>query len=385
MNLSQLLTRDYWFKSILSRSLLAMAMWMLLSSSAAAQQALSGYDKLWSRAELFTGSENSPVQNVTLSGRLQFDEAILNSSTGNHDEFNLRRFRFGVKVEFLDNFLFQVEAELDPQDGNPVYRRLTDAQLVWSPSSEFELAVGKHGAAFTMDGQTSSKELLTIDRSNLSNNIWFTEEYIPGISISGEKNQLIYSLGYFSSGEKGREFGEFDENKFWLATIGHDFADSLGVEKALLRFNYVDNEPGTANSFAKPLQRVSSINLDLDLGDWGIRSDLSAAKGFASQSDMQGVMLMPYVNISENLQLVGRYTYLESDKDNGVRFSRYESEISTGRGDKYNEVYAGVNYYFYGHKLKLQSGLQYADMEDAAADGGAYTGWSWTTGLRLSW
>jgi hypothetical protein len=45
----------------------------------------------------------------------------------------------------------------------------------------------------------------------------------------------------------------------------------------------------------------------------------------------------------------------------------------------------GANYFFYGHKLKLQSGLQYADMDDRAGDGGAYSGVSWTTGLRVGW
>lgn len=38
-----------------------------------------------------------------------------------------------------------------------------------------------------------------------------------------------------------------------------------------------------------------------------------------------------------------------------------------------------------GHKLKIQSGLDYADMKDSANDGGAYQGWTWTTGFRLSW
>lgn len=57
----------------------------------------------------------------------------------------------------------------------------------------------------------------------------------------------------------------------------------------------------------------------------------------------------------------------------------------TGRGDRYNEVYAGANYDFYGHKLKLQSGAQWADMRDRAHDGGEYAGLSWTTGLRIGW
>ena len=57
----------------------------------------------------------------------------------------------------------------------------------------------------------------------------------------------------------------------------------------------------------------------------------------------------------------------------------------TARGDRYTEGYLGVNYYFYGHRLKLQSGVQFADMRDRANDGGAYYGTSWTTGLRIGW
>ena len=63
----------------------------------------------------------------------------------------------------------------------------------------------------------------------------------------------------------------------------------------------------------------------------------------------------------------------------------YENRVVTGRGDEYNEVYAGANYYFYGHRLKLQTGVQVADMNDRANDGGEYSGVSWTTGIRVGW
>jgi len=371
----------------LIRFLTAIILLTLFATTATAQQTESGYDQFWSLASLYSGREGSSVQSVALSGRLQFDQAILDSGDEDHDEFNLRRLRMGVKVEFLHNFTFQTEAEFDPQDGNPFYRRLTDTYVAWSPNAALELTVGKHGAAFTMDGQTSSKELLAIDRSNLTNNIWFTEEYVPGISVSGEKNGLIYNVGYFSSGEKNRGFGQFNGNMFVLATIGHDFADSLGVNEALLRFNFVDNEAGSKNSFTRPLEQIGSLNFSLDAGSWGLRSDLSVAQGYLDQSDLKGFMLMPYLNLNDRLQLVVRYTFVDSDDNNGVRFARYEREIAGAgsRGNKYTEGYAGLNYYFYGHKLKLQTGLQYAQMQDRAADGGAYTGWSWTTGLRLSW
>ena len=94
---------------------------------------------------------------------------------------------------------------------------------------------------------------------------------------------------------------------------------------------------------------------------------------------------MPFYNATNKLQLVGRHTFLRSDQPNGVRLASYESRIVSGRGDRYQEWYAGVNYYFYGHKLKLQTGLQHAEMRDRANDGGAYSGISWTSGLRIGW
>jgi phosphate-selective porin OprO and OprP len=96
-------------------------------------------------------------------------------------------------------------------------------------------------------------------------------------------------------------------------------------------------------------------------------------------------MVMPFVNVTKKVQIVGRYTALDSESPNGVRLATYENTIVPGRGDRYNEGYVGANYFFYGHKLKLQTGLQFANMRDSANDGGAYSGVSWTTGLRLGW
>ena len=94
---------------------------------------------------------------------------------------------------------------------------------------------------------------------------------------------------------------------------------------------------------------------------------------------------MPYYQFTQSTELVARYTYIKSDEVNGVRLNRYESSVEGGLGDRYGEFHLGFNYYWYGHKLKLQNGLQYVKMRDRADDGGAYEGWSWTTGFRISW
>jgi phosphate-selective porin OprO and OprP len=352
---------------------------------AIAQSDQSRYESLWSRARVYTGDEDSFIKNVQLSGRFQVDQAYVDAGDETHSETNLRRMRLGAKIQILDDWVFHAEAEYDPQDGEPVYQRLTDTYVAWSPSDAVELTLGKHGAPFTMDGMTSSKELITIDRSNLTNNIWFTEEYLPGVSVGGEVSRWHYHAGLYSSGSRNRGFGDSDGGEFLLGTVGYDLAERLGVDEAVVAVNLVDNDPSPSNGFTRSLENVTSVTFSFKSGAWGIRSDVSTARGYLEQSDLEGVMIMPFYDLNESVQLVARYTYLDSDDANGIRFGRYESEISSGRGDEYREGYFGMNYYWYGHKLKLQTGLHYADMRDRARDGGAYTGWSWTTGFRISW
>jgi phosphate-selective porin OprO/OprP len=339
--------------------------------SAAPRQSTETYDDIWQFANWYDNDENPNVQSIAFSGRFQYEYANVNGdrNQGSHHEWNVRRLRLGVKTELFREFTLHLEGEFNPQEADPFYMRLTDFYAGWSPSDSLELKFGKQGVSFTMDGQTSSKELLTIDRSNLANNMWFSQEYMPGISLSGDVSNWSYQVGAFSAGEKNREFGRFNGSIYTLVSLGYDFGQRLDVD----------------NTFTRQLQHMTSINFSFEDGRWGFREDLSIASGYLGQSDLWGVMTMPYVNVTSKLQLVARHTYLNSEDPNGVLLARYEKSAVSGRGDRYNELYVGANYYFYGHKLKLQSGLQFGAMNDTANDGGEYSGVAFTTGLRVSW
>jgi phosphate-selective porin OprO/OprP len=367
-------------------SALCLASLIQLAASAGAQEPESStYDRTWAKAELYSGDDGSFFQSVRLSGRVQLDLAHVDAGDASDDEFNVRRFRLGFKTVFLRQLTLHVEADFNPQEADPLYTKLTDAYLAWAPSGAATVTLGKHSAGFTLDGMTSSKSLLTIDRSNLTNNIWFTDEYIPGLSVKGRKGRTLYHLGVFSSGDENREFGDFTGGTFVLATVGYDFANKLGSKEALLRLNVVDNEPDENNGFTRSLEHIGSLNFSYEQANWGVRADVSTASGYLGQSDLQGVMVMPFYKATDSVELVGRYTLVDSDDDNGVRFARYERSLVDGRGDHYEEIYFGLNYYWYGHKLKLQSGAQHADMKDRADDGGAYSGRAATTAIRVSW
>ncbi|MBT7982723.1 MAG: hypothetical protein HN584_09155, partial [Akkermansiaceae bacterium] len=51
-------------------------------------------------------------------------------------------------------------------------------------------------------------------------------------------------------------------------------------------------------------------------------------------------------------------------------------------GEDYQSYYLGLNYYINDHKLKLMTGIEYADL-DGGNDGGEYSGWTLFSGLRL--
>ncbi|MDA9981607.1 hypothetical protein N9H39_02490, partial [Gammaproteobacteria bacterium] len=120
-------------------------------------------------------------------------------------------------------------------------------------------------------------------------------------------------------------------------------------------------------------------------GPWGLWTDLSGGRGYAGQSDVWGLVLMPFYDFNPRLQAVLRYTFVTSGDENGVRLPRYAGEIVDGRGNDYNEIYLGFNVYFYNHKFKWQTGLEYAVMKDAASDVGEYRGYGLNTGLRFYW
>ena len=350
------------------------------------QSDISTFDKIWQQfSTVYDDRSNLVVQRVLLSGRFQHEFTILAANQGDHHEWNTRRLRIGPRLTLFRTWTVSAEAELNPQEINPLYVRLTDVYVQWSRSPGLSVTVGKQSLPFTLDGSTSSKELLTIDRSNLANNIWFPQEYLPGASVSGRIAPWSYRVGVYSAGEANKEFGRFDGGTATLAVVSYDFAKQLGVKQAQLAGNYVYQTPDSDNTFTRQFKHITSINLKLDEDRWGLAADVSVADGYIGQSDLWAAMAMPYFYLTDRLQLIGRYTFLDSDGPNGILLGIYENRIVTARGDEYHEEYLGANYFFYGHKLKLQTGVQYAHMDDRAKDGGAYSGLSCTTGIRVSW
>jgi phosphate-selective porin OprO/OprP len=168
--------------TVMTRIFLSTVLLALLTAATAAAQAAgaaaepSAYDTIWQRfTQLYKDDDNRVVQQVLFSGRFQHDLVALNADEGEHEESNIRRVRLGPRITFLRSYLFHAEVEINPQERDPFYVRFTDLYVQWSRNSRLAVTVGKQGVPFTLDGATSSKELITIDRSNLANTIWFPQ------------------------------------------------------------------------------------------------------------------------------------------------------------------------------------------------------------------
>jgi phosphate-selective porin OprO/OprP len=353
-------------------------------------EAVSVYDQIWAHTKLYENEDNRVIQNFLLTGRLQADAAFFDAGQGDYEKLLWRRFRFGFKSSIFQDFTLHAEAEfdlnnLDTDDIDDAYGGLTDAYLSWSPGEAITLKVGKQSAGFTLDGATSSKKLITLERSTVATNLWFPTEYFTGITGHGEIGAWTYNTGVFSgSGDDG--FGSFDSGYFGLVSLGYGFEEQTGLDACLVRLDYVYNDPDySGNVGTRDLEHVLSLASKIEQGAAGVWANLSFGSGIGDQSDLLGLQVMPYYNINDKWQLAFRYTLVTSSDDNGVRLNRYESRIEDGRSDKAHEFFLGLNWYLYGHKLKWQNGVEYTTASDAANDGGRYNGWGLTSGIRISW
>ena len=354
-----------------------------ISSFLNAQENSNAYDMLWDKVVLFEGDEKSIIDKFALTGRLQADyHSFENDINGlSEDDSQWRRFRFGFKMSLLDGITLHSEANMNLNQPEPLYRNLTDTYLSWSTDSGIKIKLGKQSAPFTLHGSTSSKKLYTLERGKIARNIWFTNEYFTGISFSGSRDNWDYLAGIYSSDE-GPEFDEaFDYGKFGLLSLGYNFQESEYFDNSLIRFDLMVQEED-ALSPTPDHKNAFSIVTKLNKGKINFWGDLSFSNGYDSQSDVWGIQLMPFYEFSDKLQGVFSYTYVESDDPLDVDVTRYESDLA-GRGDEMSEYFFGINYFFYGHKLKWQNAFQYTEMDNLGSK--VYEGWGYTSGLRISW
>jgi phosphate-selective porin OprO/OprP len=384
----------------------------------------SAYDKAWSAFTLYKDDSNSVLQEFSLQGRFQVQYADGHSDNGHFDiedfkaasgkneqtvwddHFEARRARLGIKSKWFQSFKLEGQIDVDTTEGlGNFYLDIYDLYLTYAQSDAFNVTIGKTKVKLGREQEISSKEILTMERS-LTANLFFPGE-LTGVMVNGKgiQEHWLYEAGIYGS-DRTREFSNFEHGGIMLGKIGYDFASQAGLDSAVASFHYMHNTaPGYQGaelvdnyySSASPAFSDSiGLNVDMVQGRFGLTADLlygfgyegtavqKGAKVALDQSDVFGVSLIPTYFIAEGVQLVGRVQLATSSDPDGISLpGRYEKTSPDGtidsKGNTYASVYAGVNYYLYGHKLKLMNGV-----ENSWLGGGAYAGTTFLSGLRFS-
>ena len=332
-------------------------------------------DAIWSIPTLYKNDENAFLQEFKIIGRYQLQYAHVDSDQGGYSDWESRRWRLGAQAK-LFNFLKLVGQINIDDDFDPFYKSIDEAYAQLDLGGGNKLTVGKHKPKFTWEWSTSSKEIVTFERSLLVNQV--LPDKSSGATYAGKAGDFKYSLGVFS-GDGDDEFGGFDESVFTLLSIGTD----LGFADWTFGYLYNDDE---ANNNAAPYRHSFSNSLVFGGdGPLTVGTDLIYANGF--EDDAYGLVILPTYDINDKLQLVGRYQYAHGENDSLRAQSRYERRVPNitdgGHGEDYHAVYLGANYYICDHRLKLMAGVEYSDLQDDAGDGGDFEGWTVFTGVRM--
>ena len=135
--------------TIRARGWLAAGLLLMGAGTAAAQgqpaeKTPSTFDRIWKFADWYSNDANPVVQRVVFSGRYQHEWATLDADEGDHSEWNVRRMRLGPRVTLFRTITFHAEADLNPQETDPFFVRMTDLYVQWTKSPRLALTVGKN-------------------------------------------------------------------------------------------------------------------------------------------------------------------------------------------------------------------------------------------------
>jgi phosphate-selective porin OprO and OprP len=306
--------------------------------------------------------ENALLQDLWFLGRYHIQHHNTDGSADNDAAWEHRRARFGFQAEMLDHLTIHAHA-VGGSDFEPVYNGFTELWARWNFNDLINLTVGQQKHRFTHDRNVSSRYLNYMERSMFTNMLGL--DYTPAVTFSGESGNYSYYTGIFSNAtgsDMGDAFTEYDSGYSLLYAGTWDLGAYFPTDSADFTASILHSE---ANANATNLNRYEeavSAALILTDGPASLVSEVTAAFN-SDNGDGLSFNFQPGIYLTDNLQLVGRYQVAMSNDDAGlVAQRRYERPAGLPAGDFYEAVYLGLNYYVIGHRAKIMTGVEYAEM-----------------------
>ena len=319
------------------------------------------------------------IQDISLIGRYHGQWHDVESDLGDDADWENRRFRFGFDVAFLENFEFQTQFNLkrDYNEAGRFFEDVEEFTLVWEPSDAWALSVGKQKAYITREWSTSSKRIKTLERSQLVNQV--IPDKAGGVILTlNDLAGFTVDLGGFTGDSSDDwDIPNFNAGYGAYTRIARDITEATEV-----RFDYFYNDGDPGNGEFEDYEHILSLNSQSDWDRFHLVTDLIyGIEGSFGNDDVYGLVLMPYYDLTDNLELVFRYTFSKSVSEDGLNVqSRYE-RASAGRlrGDEYHAFYGGLNWYICGDKLKIMNGIEYSQLDGLNEN----DYWTYFTGVRM--
>ncbi len=336
-------------------------------------------DTIFSLPTLYQNKDNDVLQKFAIIGRYHGQYYFLDSNQGNADDWENRRARLGASAELFHFLKFSFNFNVDVEGEGRFFEDLEDAVAEIKLNENFKLSIGKQKAPITHEWRTSSNKIVTFERSRIVNQT--VPDKMGGALLSYKKENWLIDLGaYTNSVDEDWAYPTFDGGSSYFASLGYKSAAGL----TRLEYLYSDLDPNVDNTQTRGYEHVVSLNHNFEWDRLGIVADAIYASGDAG--DVVGLIILPTYDITDKLKLVTRYQVATSDSDSGFSLqSRYEREapdLVTSKGDFYQALYAGLNYYICGDNLKLMGGVEYTDFDQAS--GGSYDAWTVFGGVRVS-
>lgn len=386
------------------------------------------FDKIWSAFTLYKDDNNPILQSFALQGRLQL-QTISGRANGDSyttsdykdklgkdeavwgNDVEVRRAYLGFKSVWFQNWKLegQIDVDTDGRDGagtgdNTFYKDIYDLYAIYAPSDAMNVGIGKQEIKITREQEISSKDIVTLERSFAANMVH--PGNLSGVWIQGKgiAEHWLYEAGIYGNDQQ-REFTTFDAGALYLAKVGYDYSSQAGLDSAAVVLRYTHNDsPGYASKtlvnwdgtgFKTPaFSDVIDLSNEITNGRFGLTTDVIYGVGYTGsaeqngatvavdQSDIFAIDIIPTYYVAPGLQLVTRFSFASANSGDGLKLgSRYEqvANSSDQKGNTYTSEYLGLNWYIYGNKLKVMSGVEFSQL-----GGGDYDGYTIETGLRMS-
>ena len=360
------------------------------------------FDPIWARANLYKDDQNPYVQELAVTGLFEgaaawgsidndLETSPLNKSI---DDVKLRRAQLGMRMKaFYRTEVTGVVEMAGPSRMNGIQTLKARTEITENTGVTF----GKFRPLSTQENGIPDADLLISERSLLSNMIAPADSL--GVMFDATSGDWTYHLGWFSGDFSDMSPGVKNDGII-NAGIAYEKvgkAESGAPLRSRWYLNYVHNLDQDGSEIL-PRHRYAgaggytdlfSTGFSIQQDRFGFMGDFTLARG---DNNAWGITLMPtYWIMPSTIQLVGRYHYADTDKQDGIYGGFgpsadpfFEGDGPFISGDEYHSFYAGANVHLYENRMIISNGLEYSLFRDDLDSDTDTSALMWQTGAKLS-